>query len=104
MIEELFMTHHTKSDGVTYDLTNKKAVGIFDINDPYDLSEMEELNPIKELSFIELAYEVGENNQLKLKTDYGKYYGTLEKGIYRIVKPVYDKHYINLFSNEFEIK
>ena len=47
VIEELFMTHHTKSDGVTYDLTNKKAVGIFDINDPYDLSEMEELNPIK---------------------------------------------------------
>lgn len=64
----------------------------------------EELNPIAELSFIEVAYEVGENNQLKLKTDYGKYYGTLEKGIYRIVKPVYDKHYINLFSNEFEIK
>lgn len=64
----------------------------------------QELNPIKELSFIEVAYEVGENNQLRLKTDYGKYYGTLEKGTYRIVKPVYDKHYIDLFSNEFEIK
>lgn len=64
----------------------------------------EELNPIKELSFIEVAYEVGENNQLKLKTDYGKYYGKLDNGIYRIVKPIYDKEYIYLYSNEFEIK
>ena len=41
------MTHHTKSDGITYDLTKNTAVGIFDINDPYDLSKMEELEPIK---------------------------------------------------------
>lgn len=47
VIEALFMTHHTKSDGVTYDLRNGAAVGIFDINDPYDLSKMKELEPIK---------------------------------------------------------
>ncbi len=47
VIEALFMTHHTKSDGITYDLTNKSAIGIFDINDPYDLSKMDELEPIK---------------------------------------------------------
>ena len=47
VIEALFMTHHTKSDGITYDLTSGKAVSIFDINDPYDLSNMTELNPIK---------------------------------------------------------
>ena len=47
VIEALFMTHHTKSDGITYDLTDGKAVSIFDINDPYDLSNMTELNPIK---------------------------------------------------------
>ena len=39
-----------------------------------------------------------------MKVDYGKYYGTLESGIYRIVKPIYDKKYIDLYSNEFEIK
>lgn len=64
----------------------------------------EELEPVSELSFIEIAYEVGEDNQIKMKVDYGKYYGTLENGIYRIVKPIYDKEYIDLYSNEFEIK
>ena len=33
-----------------------------------------------------------------------KYYGILKRGIYRIVKPVYDNGYIDLYSNEFEIK
>lgn len=47
VIEELFMTHHTKSDGITYDLTNGKAVSVFHIDDPYNLEEMSELEPIK---------------------------------------------------------
>lgn len=47
VIEALFMTHHTKSDGITYDLVTGNAVSIFDINDPYDLEKMAELNPIK---------------------------------------------------------
>ncbi len=46
-IEELFMTHHTKSDGITYDLRTGDSVSIFDINDPYDLEGMSELEPIK---------------------------------------------------------
>ena len=57
-----------------------------------------------DLAFNCLGYCLDENNQLIMKVDYGKYYGTLENGIYRIVKPVYDKGYINLHSNEFEIK
>ena len=36
--------------------------------------------------------------------DFEKYYGILKRGIYRIVKPVYDNGYIDLYSNEFEIK
>ena len=47
VIESLLMTHHTKSDGITYDLLTGNAVSIFDINNPYDLTKMEELNPIK---------------------------------------------------------
>lgn len=46
-MEALFFTHHTMSDGVTYDLRTGEAVNIFDIRDPYDLESMEELSPLK---------------------------------------------------------
>ena len=46
-IEALNMTHHTKSDGITYDLRTGKSVCVFDINDPYDLEGLDELEPIK---------------------------------------------------------
>ena len=46
-IEDLYMTHHTKSDGITYDLRTGKSVCVFDINDPYDLEGLSELEPIK---------------------------------------------------------
>ena len=46
-IEALFMTHHTKSDGITYDLRTGKSLSVFDINDPYNLEDMPELEPIK---------------------------------------------------------
>ena len=57
-----------------------------------------------DLSWIDIAYEVNEDNQLTLKLDIKKYYGKLSNGIYRIVKPVYDNGYIDIYSNEFEIK
>ena len=47
VIEALEFTHHTKSDGVTYDLRTGNAVSIFDINAPYDLEAMEELEPLR---------------------------------------------------------
>lgn len=56
------------------------------------------------LIFNALAYLPKENGELKMKVNYGKYYGTLENGIYRIVKSVYDGEEIDLYSNEFEIK
>lgn len=46
VIESLKMTHHTKSDGKTYDLLNNEVVDIFKINDPFDLKNMEELKPL----------------------------------------------------------
>ena len=57
-----------------------------------------------DLSWIDIAYGVNEDNQLTLKLDIEKYYGKLSNGIYRIVKPVYDNRYIDIYSNEFEIK
>lgn len=66
--------------------------------------EWKELDYISDdLSWIEIAYLLDENNQLKMKVNFEKYYGTLKNGTYRIVKPVYDSRYIDLYSNEFEI-
>ena len=65
----------------------------------------EELNTLSDdLTFNALAYLPDENHQLKMKVSYGKYYGALEDGIYRIVKSVYDGKYINLYSDEFEVR
>lgn len=57
-----------------------------------------------DVSWIEIAYVLNENNQITQKLNIEKYYGKLSKGTYRIVKPVYDNGYIDLYSNEFEIK
>ena len=67
--------------------------------------EWEELQYVSDdLTWIDIAYEVNEDNQLTLKLDIEQYYGKLSNGIYRIVKPVYDNGYIDIYSNEFEIK
>lgn len=57
-----------------------------------------------DLSWIDIAYELNEDNQLIQKLDIEKFYGKLSNGTYRIVKPVYDNGYIDIYSNEFEIK
>ena len=56
------------------------------------------------LSWIDIAYELGENNKLTQKLDIEEYYGELSEGTYRIVKPIYDNGYVYMYSNEFEIK
>lgn len=54
--------------------------------------------------FNDILHKVDTNNQIKMKINYGKYYGALENGSYRIVKTVYNNEEIDLYSNEFEIK
>lgn len=56
------------------------------------------------LSWIDIAYTLDKDNQLKQMLNIEKYYGQLDKGTYRVVKSVYDKGYIDIYSNEFEIK
>lgn len=46
-IEALYFTHHTKSDGITYDLKYNTQVCIFDIQNVYDLELMSELESLK---------------------------------------------------------
>lgn len=58
-----------------------------------------------DVSWIDIAYELNEDNQLTQKLNIAEYYGELENGIYRIVKLVTDNGgYIDIYSNEFEIK
>lgn len=65
----------------------------------------EELQYISnDVIFNDILHKVDTNNQIKMKINYGKYYGALENGSYRIVKTVYNNEEIDLYSNEFEIK
>lgn len=57
-----------------------------------------------DLVWISIAYVPNEDNQIKQKLDIEEYYGKLKKGTYRVVKSVYDKEYIDIYSDEFEIK
>ena len=68
-------------------------------------NEWKDLDYISDdLTWIDIAYELNADNQLTQKLDIEKYYGKLNNGIYRIVKPVYDNGYVDIYSNEFEIK
>ena len=53
---------------------------------------------------IEIAYLPNEKNQIKQTINIEEYYGKLKKGTYRVVKSVYDNGYIEIYSDEFEIK
>ena len=46
-LTSLYLTHHTRSDGKTYDLRTGEQVSLQDINDPYDLEGLDELFPLK---------------------------------------------------------
>lgn len=43
----LFFTHHTKADGITYDLRTNAPVNPLEIKNPYDIEAMDELIPLK---------------------------------------------------------
>lgn len=64
-----------------------------------------DLEPSEPMMVQDIAYVLDENNQCKQKIDWSRYYGKLENGTYRIKKKVYDNNkYIDLYSNEFDIK
>lgn len=66
-MEELFFTHHTKSDKITYDLRTGKAVNIFNIRDPYELESMDELSPLK--MFYDQTLELEGENDITARID-----------------------------------
>jgi len=61
-LEALYFTHHTKSDKITYELVNNKAVCIFDIDVLYDLENMEELEALK------IQYDTMKQSKISTKT------------------------------------
>lgn len=46
-IEALFLTHHTRADGITYSLKTGEPVNIFEISSPYGLLDMPELSELR---------------------------------------------------------
>lgn len=46
-IRDLWVTHHTRPDGKTYDLRTEKPVSIYEIISPYDLHKLPELQPLE---------------------------------------------------------
>lgn len=63
VIEALAFTHRVAADGTVTDLRVQAAVNEFDIPDPYDLEEMEELQPIK------MHYQYLQSKETKTKSD-----------------------------------
>lgn len=63
VIEALAFTHQVAADGTVTDLRVQAAVNEFDIPDPYDLMEMEELRPIK------MHYQYLQSKETKAKSD-----------------------------------
>ena len=57
-----------------------------------------------DLYVIDIASNLKEKTQQTEKLDIEKYYGKLSNGIYRIKKKFYNQGFINIYSNEFEIK
>jgi len=57
-----------------------------------------------DIAWIDIAYVPNKDNQIKQTINIEEYYGKLKKGTYRVVKSVYDKGYVDIYSNEFEIK
>lgn len=45
-IAELLFTHHTRADGITYDLRTEEPVNIFDLTDPYSLNKLPEFDEL----------------------------------------------------------
>lgn len=60
VIQDLFFRYHTRPDGITYDLLKKTPVNIFDEQNPYELWELPELEPLRQQSTM-LHERNGEN-------------------------------------------
>lgn len=76
-IEELFLTHHTKSDGITYDLRTNNKVSVFDISEPYELYNMDELEGLK-IQYDRMQKQEGKSDTVKKNLNLIQYFYATE--------------------------
>ena len=106
-INALYVTHHTKSDGMTYDLRTNQQICIFDIYDTYDLEQMEELEVLK-LQY-DMMKESGDDSDtakrnLKLVQEFfATNVKTEETDSYDIQIAAVQKYYEQLVSNDADM-
>ncbi|MDE6516329.1 MAG: hypothetical protein K2L18_00550, partial [Acetatifactor sp.] len=62
-INSLYLTHHTRSNGITYDLRSQLPVCIFDITSVYELENLPELEALK------LQYDLMRESESKTYAD-----------------------------------
>ncbi len=68
VIEALEFTHMTNANGITTDLRNGQNVSVFDINDPYDLNALEELEPLRiQYQILQEKTDKNESDEIYLK-------------------------------------
>lgn len=70
VIQDLFFRYHTRPDGITYDLLKKIPVNIFDEQNPYELWELPELEPLRQQST--MLHERNGENKSDLSVFYEK--------------------------------
>lgn len=70
VIQDLFFRYHTRPDGITYDLLKKIPVNIFDEQNPYELWELPELEPLRQQST--MLHERNGGNKSDLSVFYEK--------------------------------
>lgn len=62
-ISSLYLTHHTKSDGITYDLRTQASVCIFNLTSVYDLEKLPELEALKmQYDILKKSYSTAETD------------------------------------------
>ena len=92
--------------GATVSITDKNDVP-YTYGEWYRIDKKEngrwrELEPIQEIDFADIGWEVGEDGKIEKEFNWSNLYGELESGNYRLIKRVYDNGYYYLDA-EFSI-
>ena len=108
-LSKIFMfipSRTVKNTGATVSITDKNDVP-YTYGEWYRIDKKEngrwrELEPIQEIDFSDIGWEVGEDGKIEKEFNWSNLYGELESGNYRLIKRVYDNGYYYLDA-EFSI-
>lgn len=96
------------STGVTIIITDVNETQ-YGWGEPYRLQvkkegKWEDVEPLHDIDFTSIGYVLDEEGKTKQEIDWKEDYGEIASGTYRIVKPLYDNGYLEVYSNEFVSK